>query len=552
MTIKALLNKLNRRDTRILPKKFKTFLVYSLIICSFFFFKKALAQTTLPPDNTQIFSTEFTNNNIVKQKQDAIKKGNNQESWMFESMGSNAVSGIDAITGEIPDDVLQGKPGVSWIPGGMIGGTNQMIASLYKQPISGIQYMAQVKDNFLGKPAYAQGVGFQGLQPILPIWKIFRNLVYVTASLIFIIMGLMIMLRVKISAQAVITIQSAIPQLITTLILVTFSYAIVGLLIDLTYFVQSFFVALLFQGSGVGVNQDLFWHNTSTFGKITDVIKKLFFNPASLVDNLIWPNNLSNLSTMGLFKANNLIHDMVPTGTVFALSTIIGLIIGVFFGPAGMVLGAGIGALGGAILLLIIQIIVFVLLIKFLIGLVKCYFTLILKIILGPLEIGLGAIPNMKMGFSSWIMSIIANLAVFPISSLFIIIVTLIMATLNDPTKVLWAPSLISIAGWSGFTRMLIGLGAILILPKLPAMIPEFVFQIKPSPWGKALGEAAKNLPFSGGVKEGYSMARKAGLQAAGNAILSRTGFRSSPRAGAGPSSGGTGGGGPTPPPASP
>ena len=131
-----------------------------------------------------------------------------------------------------------------------------MIAS-FTLPTS-IEYIAQVKDNFLGKPAYAQGIGFQGLQFLLPLWRGFRNMVYVFSTIIFLIIGIMIILRVKVSPQAVITIQSAVPQIITTLILVTFSYAIAGLVIDLANIIQAIVVAMLFSVKGVSLDSALF------------------------------------------------------------------------------------------------------------------------------------------------------------------------------------------------------------------------------------------------------------------------------------------------------
>jgi hypothetical protein len=230
MSLKNFFHRLNYRDTRIVPKIFKPIFIIILIIGVFFLAKNNLAQTPTPDQST---NDDWTKYSLIKQKQDAIKKGNNQESWLFESLSSNAVSFLIALVGEIPDSVLQGKS-VGWIPGGMIGQTTKLAANTFYQPVSGIQYIAQLKDNFLGKPTYAaQGIGFAGLAPLIPIWQVFRNMVYVLFSIVLVGIGLSIMLRIKISPQAVITIQSAIPKLITSLILVTFSYAIAGLLIPL-------------------------------------------------------------------------------------------------------------------------------------------------------------------------------------------------------------------------------------------------------------------------------------------------------------------------------
>jgi hypothetical protein len=140
--------------------------------------------------------------------------------------------------------MASGNP--SWVAGGFIGATNQVIASLYSRPISGIQYIADSINSFLGKPVYAQNNdGFNQLKGLQSIWKICRNTVYTLISIVFVVMGLLIMLRVKISPQATVTIQNSIPKIITTLILVTFSYAICGLIIDATYLIQAVVLSLL-------------------------------------------------------------------------------------------------------------------------------------------------------------------------------------------------------------------------------------------------------------------------------------------------------------------
>jgi len=163
-------------------------------------------------------------------------------------MNSNMVSLFVGINGTVPEEVLNDEADfdTSYVPGGAIGQLNEAIVALHEPPASGIEYIAQVRDNFLGKPAYAQNNSFQKLQFILPLWRIFRNVVYLLSTILFIVVGVMIMLRVKVSPQAVITVQSAIPRIITVLILVTFSYAIAGLVLDLCNLLQAITTSLLF------------------------------------------------------------------------------------------------------------------------------------------------------------------------------------------------------------------------------------------------------------------------------------------------------------------
>ncbi|MBP9817810.1 hypothetical protein KBC75_03610, partial [Candidatus Shapirobacteria bacterium] len=240
-----------------MSRRFSVFSFLFLLLTSYFL----LLVSPVSAQNSAPVSP--TTPNVIKDKQDARKEGGNQEAWLNESMGSNLVSSINALIGDIPDEIFEGKlPTAGYIPGGALGITANLTSALYSPAmgVSGIQYIASIRDSFLGIPAYAQatGVGFAGLQPILPIWRGFRNFTYLLASVIFVLIGIMIMLRVKISNQAVISIQSAVPQIITTLVLITFSYAIAGLVIDLMQFIQSFVIALLFNATGTGLGTTLF------------------------------------------------------------------------------------------------------------------------------------------------------------------------------------------------------------------------------------------------------------------------------------------------------
>jgi hypothetical protein len=492
MSVRNILKKLNCRDTRIFPTintLTKIIFIAIIAITATFFVKNILA-----------IEININNNAALQkfsQKQQAIDTGNNQEAWIDESLMSNAMSLNQAIAGTIPDSVLLGQ--AKWIPGGMVGFTNQSIAYLYNPPASGIQYIAQTINEFLGKPAYAKGVGISGLSGILPLWKTFRNVVYSLFSILFVALGIMIMLRVKISQQAVITIQSAIPQLITSLILVTFSYAIAGLLIDLTYFFQGFILSFLFNSKG-GLNSSLF------SGGINPTFTQL-------MNANFW--DIYGLTMKALpITALTLIAG-IPSGIIT------GLIAGLSFGigtPIAVLIGAGAFIL----IFLIILILILVYTIKFFFGMIKCFINIIIKIILAPFEIGMGAIPNSKLNFSSWIWQLIANLAVFPISIIFLVLVNMIIESVN--TSNLWSPPMLL---GTGILGPAIGICALMMLSKLPTMIPEFIFQIKPSPLGKALGESFKEIPGRKTINEIGGYAKESGVKAGGRFIAGKFGYKS-------------------------
>lgn len=497
MSLRKILNKLNQRSTPLLPKS-KIF-HYSLILIAIL----SLAYLS---------QSSFAASNSFVNKKNAIKSGNNQEAWLDEAMGSNMVSLFTGMVGEVPDEIFDENADVSIInqykynPGGAFGTMNRLIATLQTPPASGIEYIASVRDNFLGKPAYAQGVGSQGLQFLLPLWRGFRNVIYVILTIIFVIVGIMIMLRIKISPQAVITIQSAIPKLITTLILVTFSYAIAGLIIDLSNFIQALVVAVLFSVKGVPLTDSLFtggiYSGFPVLSDITGFISQVFTN-----ENF----KFANLSNPDLRDLQMLTYRAVPGWVSLTMlggllgSIVLGFLVGgvgqAVLGTggnwigdmAGRILGgAGGGIVGGLLIPIILCIVAAFWLVKLYFGLIKCYVTLIFEIILGPLEIGMGAFPNSKMGFSSWIMSITSNMAVFPVVGIFLVLLNMVTDAVSATGvfSSVWAPSLISAGGISpSIIGAAIGLAGLAMLSKLPDLVPQAIFKIQPSPFGQAIGQ---------------------------------------------------------------
>lgn len=507
MSFGQLLSKLNQRSTPLIPKN--KFFRFSLIVI-------ALLSLALISKNTLAASNSFTN------KKNAIKAGNNQEAWLNEAMGSNMVSVFVGLVGDsIPDEIFDVNADASIInqskyyPGGAFGAMNRYIATLQTPPASGIEYIASIKDSFLGKPAYAQGVGFNNLQFLLPLWRGFRNTIYVISTIIFVIIGVMIMLRIKISPQAVITVQSAIPKLITTLILVTFSYAIAGLVIDLTNFLQAFVVAIFFSVAGRGMNTNLFpeiklGSGFPVLGDVGNIVAGFLsiFNDRYDFEQLTHLN-LSGMQILTYRAVPGWISLMMLGGLLGSIVT--GFFAGGVLGSLGttgswvgdmvgrLVGGLGGGLIGALLIPLVIFIIVAIWLIKLYFGLLKCYVTLIFKIITGPLEIGMGAFPNSKIGFSTWITDVVANMAVFPVVTIFLILLNMIVDAVGQYgilSKPAWAPALISAGGISpAILGAAVGVAGLAMLCKLPELVPQYIFMIKPSPFGAAIGEGlSKNI----------------------------------------------------------
>lgn len=122
---------------------------------------------------------------------------------------------------------------------GALGLIGQMFSALVlTPPVHSPNYLASLGSNLgLVTPAYAQvgGTGQSVINIVLTLWQISRNISYIVMIIIFVVIGLMVMFRQKINPQTVITVQSALPGLVIGLILITFSYFIAALLVDVGF-----------------------------------------------------------------------------------------------------------------------------------------------------------------------------------------------------------------------------------------------------------------------------------------------------------------------------
>ncbi len=247
---------------------------------------------------------------------------------------------------------------------------------LITKPASGVNYVTEKLANLhLIPEANAQqsaGVGFNTLQPLQTIWRFSRNTAYALLVLVFLVLSFMIMFRVKISPQTVISIQSALPKIALTVVFITFSYAIAGFLIDLSYVVLGLFAAAIKTGGSNEIS-------TQTVPYLFDQLTR---------GNGVW-------------------------------SIAIGLLIFTVLISAGVFLAGGlsfvtVGTTIPAVILLIVGLI-FILLILFRLFwlMTKTAGSTILLIIAGPLALLLGAV-SPSGGVGGWIKNLIGNLAVYP------------------------------------------------------------------------------------------------------------------------------------------
>ncbi|MDO5561526.1 MAG: hypothetical protein Q4G02_02010 [bacterium] len=273
----------------------------------------------------------------------------------------------------------------------LFNSVGKMIAWTYQKPVaSGSYYVADALDHMGLAPAtYAQGYGYYALSPYLQIWRVFRNLAYIFFTVIVIVIGVLILFRQRIGGQAAVTAQQALPRIVIALLLVTFSYAIAGFMIDLMYWIMYAFASFI-KVNNVGGTTTA---NELVNGGFSSLFKMVFWGN--------WDNIWGTTSAL----TSELFSDVGKAA---------GDVVGEFLGKLA-------GGLTGILASLIIIIVLFVNLFRLLFILLKSYAIVLLNIIFAPMNLMLMAIPGVNT-FKKWIMSIIANLSPFVVVFFMIVI----------------------------------------------------------------------------------------------------------------------------------
>lgn len=385
--------------------------------------------------------------------------------------------GVDPKTGQI---------GFAENGGGLIAVLGTMIDATLVPPASSTQYVAYLQDNFgLVKEAHAQenpclnnsrGVGFCSILPILDLWVAMRNIVYLILILIFIVIGVGIMLRIHIDPRTVMTVQNQIPKIIGGIIVISFSFAIAGFLIDVMWVTTYLFANVL--GSATGLdNQSMtsivraanpieaaqtISSNAGSAGGISDIASKASQALAELVSMAFENQELGVL--------DDIVHPIV---------SIIAFI--VFF------------------------IAIVVALLRLWVSLIITYVNLVLDIIFAPFWIMAGALPGSSLGIGAWFKDMLANLAVFPVAIAFFILANFFVEAFssNNLPQNTMAPPLLGGTD-SSAVAAIIGLGFILMLPNLLTATKGF-FKAPKLNFGPIMGPVGVGTGIVGGVPKRFA-----------------------------------------------
>lgn len=420
------------------------------------------------------------------------------QSLMLEIMSSLIcnLSGRDPLNpnGEcLSYDPSTGKIGYVKSNGGALGAMSSMITVLYTPPLHTSDFVAYVQKNFgLAKPSYAQatGIGFEGLRPIMNAWVVFRNLVYLLFVFVFIVIGLAIMLRVRIDPRTVMTIQNQIPKIIISLILVTFSFAIAGFLIDLMWI--SIYVVLNLMhtidpniiatgansvGNGIYhpapqfANDVLSGNGAFSFlGGIHNIAVNASEGIAQIVKDFIQPDQISPKST-----ANTGSSGFLGTGLDLNPFDWPGLAIGAIGDAIGTAISTLLSWAVGILAYLILIIALLWALLRLWFSLLKAYISILIDVILAPFWIVGGLLPGQQAaGFGGWLRDMTGNLAAFPAVIFMLLMARFFADTFASASdkSTAFIPPLIG-GNANNYISNLIALGIVLATPGVVDMIKK-------------------------------------------------------------------------------
>ena len=385
-----------------------------------------------------------------------------------------------------------------------VGPSKTAMAFFDSQPLSGIGYVRQKINNFhLIPEANAQGTGFTAANPIQSLWVAFRNLTFGLMVIVVLIMAFMIMFRVKISPQVVITVQSALPKIAGALVLITFSYAIAGFMIDIMYLVMGILASFLSSSS------------------ISTLSATEIFNTLNN-GNILWLSlKYCVYFWFGMIEAFLTASGGGAGGTVARVISGEAALLGSFLGVIIMIIAA--------FLLLWYTVKIFWLLLK-------TYVTLLLQIALGPIQILLGTITPFG-GFGAWLKSLAGSLAVYPVVGFMFALSYFFLAqayrtvmpgdllpflgdfpfgininVLGDTSS--WSPPLTGGADFVGILWLGVSLVVITLIPRTAEII-QGAISGKPFAFGTAIGEAFGPVMIAGQAagdyKSGQTKARLEG-----------------------------------------
>lgn len=362
-------------------------------------------------------------------------------------------------------------------------------AALSVRPASGINYIGQKIDALSPvKVAHAQeGFGFTTLEPLRGLWVTFRDISYGLMAFGVVILAFLVILRQKISAQVVLSVQSALPRIAVAFLFITFSYAIAGFIIDLAYLVMAVFSAVV-ASSGTNLFQSQ-PEVLTIFGLLNDPARA--FSSWSIVLGAL-------VTAVGAFG----VGATVLTGGLMLVPSGIASILGLLLLTLGLVA-----------------------LLRVFITMLRAFATVVFLVIGSPF-IGVLSIFGAGPGFGGWVKQLVAQLAVF-VTICIVMFVSHMMFWTIGPEVDGWAGDLVTgganyynfntgqigagqlvLPGFAGFPIQImaffIGFGLIFSAPKIAGSVRDQILSGRGSyGFDTTATMLGAGIPFVGGLATG-------------------------------------------------
>lgn len=330
---------------------------------------------------------------------------------------------------------------------------------------------------------YSPGSGFSLLQPVAGFWAISRNVAYVFFIVIIMIIGVLIVLRRNVDGQTPITLFNAIPNLILSLVLITFSYPICAIFVDIipvgTNLVQSI---LLASPGAPGYNT--IWNDPQS-------------NPSR---NVLQPDD----PEMGVWQVFNTakIQLCAPNQTGQCnLSVLIPENLGVG-NPAASIVSVilqgveGVGLLN-SLVNIVIGFATFSASIKLFMTLIKSYVTLTLSPIVAPWYFFIAALPSNTTATIWDFLKVNLSASLTFVSVYAVLLFIIVFYTIDATSSLSWTPPLIgydsNFAVNTGLVKAVVCFGLFLVTPTIPEFIDKLIGVPDSSVFGQALGSSLSN-----------------------------------------------------------
>jgi hypothetical protein len=374
---------------------------------------------------------------------------------------------------------------------GLIGGLGFLTAELISNPpVSAQAYVADVAagSRFAPQQAYAQGfgLGFGALSPILGTWKAFRDVAYYLLTIVFLIVGFLILIRHKVSGNVAVTVQNALPRLVITLILITFSYAIAGFVVD-AMFLAIYFLINMFQ------NQIF----SSSYSAREVALNTHFFQ---FIFDFIF-------SSTGAWRAAEALGSVAFEAFRSALDGITGN------ATSGDSLGF-LRTIISIIFMLIFAVALIISMFRTFFQLIMSYAGFVVNVVLSPFILLGGAIPGKGDAFAGWLKNLIAGLAPFVVVIFMIFMATALTGGDNTQDGIgyetiqegadgaqiegLRLPLILTGSVNSNAVVGILAMGILLMIPEAVGMTKKMI-GAKDGPFDQFKDSALKNL------KEGWT-----------------------------------------------